>query len=230
MNITLLGHSGFLVEGEKTCLVFDYFTDELGLVDNLKLGDRKLVFFASHSHRDHFNKKILNFAKPDAVGYVLGTGIPKGSRQDTVLMDKGQREVMLGVPVQAFGSTDEGVSFLLELEGRKLFHAGDLNDWYWEAESTPEELKHDEQWFFDEVVPLADVSPDVAFLPADARLGKHALRGALHFARTMKPRLIVLMHLSGGTNLPQELRQALAKEGSLTVVADITHPGDHIEI
>jgi L-ascorbate metabolism protein UlaG (beta-lactamase superfamily) len=230
MKITLLSHSGFLIEGEKTCLVFDYFTDELNLLGNLALGERKLVFFASHSHHDHYNKKIFKFAKPGSTGYVLGRGIAKERGQDAVVLDKGQSAELMGVKAKAFGSTDEGVSFLVEMEGRKIFHAGDLNDWYWEEESTPEELQHDEKWFQDEVAPLSGASPEVAFLPVDARLGKHALRGPLYFAREMSPALIVPMHLCGGEGLPLELKQALANERINTGVANIVHPGDHIEL
>ena len=41
------------------------------------------------------------------------------------------------VTVKAFKSTDEGVAFLIEAEGKVLYHAGDLNNWVWEGE--PEE-------------------------------------------------------------------------------------------
>jgi L-ascorbate metabolism protein UlaG (beta-lactamase superfamily) len=230
MKITLLGHSGFAAEGEKAVLVFDYFTDALGIVDGLPFADKNIIFFASHSHRDHYNKKILDFARRGNVGYVLGVGIPQPKATNAVVLSKGESAEMLGVSVKAFGSTDEGVSFLVGFEGKKVFHAGDLNDWYWEDESTPQELKHDEQWFFDEAAPLAGVAPDVAFVPADLRLGRHALRGAVYFAQAMKPRHMVLMHLSGGESLPAELRERFKKEKINTDVALIARPGDSITI
>jgi L-ascorbate metabolism protein UlaG (beta-lactamase superfamily) len=230
MKITLLGNSGFIVAGEKVCLIFDYYIDKLDLLKNVPFGERTVVFLSSHSHYDHFNKAMFRYAEFSNVGYVLGQGIPKGKSPNTIVLDKGQSGEALGVPVQAFGSTDTGVSFLTELEGKAVFHAGDLNDWYWEEESTEEELKHDEQWYLDEIAPLAGLAPDVAFLPLDARLGKHALRGALHFARTVHPKWIVPMHLNGGTQLPQALRQALASEGIKATVAEIVQPGDFFEI
>lgn len=45
------------------------------------------------------------------------------------------------ISVKAFGSTDAGVSFMVETDGKKVFHAGDLNNWHWEDESTPQEVK-----------------------------------------------------------------------------------------
>ena len=34
------------------------------------------------------------------------------------------------IAVWALGSTDSGVSWIVETEGRRIFHAGDLNNWY----------------------------------------------------------------------------------------------------
>ena len=42
--------------------------------------------------------------------------------------------------MRAFRSTDQGVSFLAEAGGTRVFHAGDLNFWHWRAESTPAEV------------------------------------------------------------------------------------------
>jgi L-ascorbate metabolism protein UlaG (beta-lactamase superfamily) len=230
MKITLLGHSGFTIESERTILVFDYYTDAEGVMGKLPIGDKRTVFFASHAHRDHFNRKIFGWAGAESVGYVLGKGIPKGKSPDAaVMLGKGQSAEMQGISVRAFGSTDAGVSFLVEFEGRKVFHAGDLNDWYWEEESTRAELKRDEQRFLDELEPLRDTQPDAAFVPLDGRLGKNAFRGPVHFVKAMKPRLVIPMHLCGGEGLPAELRRRLAEEDMGTRVAELIRPGDFIE-
>ncbi len=39
--------------------------------------------------------------------------------------------------IRAYGSTDLGVSFYVEAEGKRFFHAGDLNDWHWNQEVPP---------------------------------------------------------------------------------------------
>ena len=39
-----------------------------------------------------------------------------------------------GVKIRAFKSTDEGVAFLIETEGKRIYHAGDLNNWVWAGE------------------------------------------------------------------------------------------------
>mgnify|MGYP000382206809 FL=1 len=45
------------------------------------------------------------------------------------------QELELGkVRIQTLKSTDAGVAFLVECEGRTIYHAGDLNWWHWEGE------------------------------------------------------------------------------------------------
>ena len=41
------------------------------------------------------------------------------------------------VDIRAFKSTDQGVAFLASLEGRTIYHAGDLNNWVWEGAGRP---------------------------------------------------------------------------------------------
>ena len=38
------------------------------------------------------------------------------------------------VKVRTFKSTDEGVAFMVECEGKRIYHAGDLNNWVWRGE------------------------------------------------------------------------------------------------
>jgi len=131
--------------------------------------------------------------------------------------------------VAAFGSTDLGASFRVRLDGRTIFHSGDLNDWYWEEESTPEELVADEA-AFERVVETIRAAGDavgtgpldVAFLPLDPRLGLLALRGPLRFLRRIPTKFAVPMHLPAGTDLPC----GFAREaGGLATVALLDGPG-----
>ena len=55
------------------------------------------------------------------------------------------------VCIQAFGSTDVGVSWYIETEGKRLFHAGDLNNWHWVEECTKEESMQYEKAYLGEL-------------------------------------------------------------------------------
>ena len=55
MKVTYLEHSGFAAEYKEYVLIFDWYRGSLPEFDQQK----KIYVFASHSHYDHFNKKIF---------------------------------------------------------------------------------------------------------------------------------------------------------------------------
>ena len=57
---------------------------------------------------------------------------------------------LAGVKIKSYGSTDIGISFMVYVDGINIFHAGDLNWWYW-WDDTPEEIEKAERWFKEEV-------------------------------------------------------------------------------
>ena len=99
-----------------------------------------------------------------------------------------------GIRVTAFDSTDLGVSFLLDLHGRKIFHAGDLNFWHWREESSLRDIEEAEREFVAAVKPLSRETIDIAFFPVDPRQGEMFEAGANYFILQVKPRLLIPMH------------------------------------
>ena len=57
MKVTYLEHSGFAAEYKEYVLIFDWYRGSLPEFDQQK----KIYVFASHSHYDHFNKKIFGW-------------------------------------------------------------------------------------------------------------------------------------------------------------------------
>lgn len=84
--------------------------------------------------------------------------------------------------VHAFGSTDVGVSFLIEVDGKKVFHAGDLNNWHWMDESDEPEWKGYEKNYFHELEFIMDYTREMnlVMFPVDFRLGKEYMRGPVN--------------------------------------------------
>ena len=68
MEITYIGHSGFLVELEDRCLLFDYYQGEIPPV----AFSRPLYVFVSHRHQDHYNRAVLDFRRAGCDLYFLG--------------------------------------------------------------------------------------------------------------------------------------------------------------
>ena len=78
----------------------------------------------------HLQKKLFE----EGVTYILSKDIYKhrrASKEDAdVWLAKGGIWSDDTISVWALGSTDSGVSWIVETEGKRIFHAGDLNNWY----------------------------------------------------------------------------------------------------
>mgnify|MGYP002230799531 CR=1 FL=1 len=86
------------------------------------------------------------------------------------------------------GRTDVGISFLVEAEGKKIFHAGDLNNWHWMDESSEAEWKGYERDYLFELDCICSYTRnmDVVMFPVDPRLGTEYMRGARQFVEQIK--------------------------------------------
>lgn len=208
MKLTYVFHSGFAIEGDGFTIIIDYFKDTSdnpadGYVHKeLLKKPGRLYVLSTHSHYDHFNKEILKWQeeRPDII-YIFSKEIydNQKARDDAGMylnkLDK-YRDNLLSV--QAFGSTDLGGSFLIQTKDKAIFHAGDLNNWHWNEESTPEEIKEAEDFYLRELNLLAENVKhlDLAMFPVDIRLGKDYMKGAEQFIRTIKTDIFAPMHFS----------------------------------
>ena len=203
MEVIYLLNSGFLVHVDDVLLVFDAFDDPAGVIpQELEKGRYEwLYFFASHAHFDHFNPEIAKFSTKTR-RYLLSADIrsngganrmPKEQTSWIGTYDSWQDDV---VSVTSFSSTDEGTSFLVEVNGKQIFHAGDFNWWDWTGD-TAENRKLAENAFRKQMKHLAGRSFDLVFFPVDGRLGPSMERGAKVFCAEAHPKAFVAMHSVG---------------------------------
>ena len=148
MILTYIYHSGFMLEGVSVILIFDFWRDaDNSIVERtLSTTHKRVYFLASHFHQDHFNPEILNLPVPHGKKEViLSRDIYRrrraGTEGVTAYLRRGESYRDDLITVHAFGSTDSGVSWAVHVEDKDIFHAGDLNNWHWEEESTPEEIR-----------------------------------------------------------------------------------------
>ena len=144
-KITYLHHSGFICELEDCILVFDYYMDPEGKLDDLcEVSSKPLYFFVSHFHADHFNPEINRF-ESRAEGYFIHRDCTLTLRNHEMLhcMEVGDFMVTKYFRIKMFGSTDAGGSFLINLAAR------------------------DE--YFKELERIPRVSMNIVFFPVDAR-------------------------------------------------------------
>lgn len=229
ISIDYLGGSGFLVAIGETALLFDaseHGPDRRILPEKDVLSAfKKRYVFISHRHDDHFSETVYDLCGDDAI-YVVGYDLPQPHRG--VRMQPGEERGFGAVNVRAFGSTDEGVSFLIDYAGIRIFHAGDLNLWHWRDESSITEIEAAERAFYDCVEPIPTDSIDLAFFPVDPRQGSMYDAGAGYFVMTVKPRIMIPMHFQGRGDVAS--RFALTGETKHTKIVALEEAGDHIDL
>lgn len=207
MNCTYLGHSAFLVESEHHLLLFDHTTGPIGLPS----AEKPLVVFASHRHGDHYSQSVFGFAShPGGAHFVLSDDIPASdvpSGLDVTWMGVHERAEVLGIAVMTLRSTDEGVAFILDLEGMKLYYSGDLNHWHWDGES--EAYNSAMATAYRAELERLPKSLDIAFVPVDPRLGNAYSLGAKDLLQRATVKTLVPMHFWGDSTVCSRLRRDL---------------------
>ncbi len=207
IKVTYLDHSGFAITLPEVILVMDYYRDPahaLHKILNANEG-KPVVFFVSHHHNDHYNPGIFEIAQNHARTYVLSNDVPAKNVPSTLAvqgMSAGDyvEDLPGGISVKAYGSTDEGVSFMVTTaDGKKIFHAGDLNDWHWQDESMEREVRKADEAFRKIVNRIASETAeiDIAMFPVDSRLGTDYARGARILLETIKVKNFFPMHFWG---------------------------------
>ena len=223
IRLTYIFHSGFVVETAAGILVFDYWLDLANVLPKClsRRGGRHVYVFASHFHKDHFTKDIFGWKQSlgSDVTYILSKDILKHSRAD-----KGEADVWLAkggtwadenIQVTATGSNDSGVSWIVETGGNRIFHAGDLCNWYARfladgnkyRQPYSEELGEDidpvaeEKRFLGELKGIQKIAKgfDLVMFPVDGRIGNGYTLGARQFIERFQVGMFVPMHfvLSG---------------------------------
>ncbi|MDR1557058.1 MAG: MBL fold metallo-hydrolase [Tannerellaceae bacterium] len=206
MKLTYLYHSGYVIETEAFAVVFDYYKDSGAsplkgyMHDELLRKAGRLYVLASHFHPDHFNRDVLSWKQQkDDIVYIFSSDIlheRKALTTEALFLNKGEHYADEHIYIQAFGSTDVGISFLTEMEGKRIFHAGDLNNWHWKDESDPEEAGEAEKAYLEELELLAATAArlDLAMFPIDPRLGTDYMRGAEQFVARIQTDWFAPMH------------------------------------
>lgn len=260
MELIYIYHSGFALLGDGFTVIMDYYRDSAdrgaeealhrlmdglphetaslqseGIVhDELLHRPGKLYVLSSHFHPDHFNKEVLGwrYERPDII-YIFSKDILRHRRapkEAAVWLKKGEEYEDETLKVRAFGSTDVGVSFLLEINGKRIFHVGDLNNWHWKDESEESEWRGAEKNFLHELDYLYQYTHevDVAMFPVDPRLGKEYMRGAEQFIKKIKTHIFVPMHFAPKFEQANAFRTFAEAHGVHFV--SLTHTGQRIEI
>lgn len=228
MRIHYLGNSGFFLEQEGGALVVDCYNPQAHpWLEGKLAAAREAAALVSHSHEDHYSPDLCRLAQGGGAALVLWEEIQ--GHPGALLIAPGRQVSIPGGVVRALGSTDEGVSFLINWGGKTIFHAGDLNNWHWQQDSTPEEAALAEAAFLSILADIAAIREpiDLAFFPLDPRMGEDYGRGAMQFVQALQPKTLVPMHFGQRWAAVQDAVLALARHAQ---VAPLKKPGDTLEL
>lgn len=236
MKITYVHHSGFMVELDRVSLLFDLVGGPLPTPDP----DKDLVVFASHRHADHFDPQIFSLAKSHPrITFLLSDDIwqnrvPEELNCRTQFVDPGAVLSLpdgSGLQVSAFRSTDEGVAFMVQTEGKVIYHAGDLNDWRWNGESLSYN-NHMSANYLEELKKMHGQGflPDVAMLPLDGRQEDLFALGLTEFMETVGAGAIFPMHFWGDYSVIDRLKRLPCSEPYRDRIAGISREGQEFEL
>lgn len=233
-TVTFFHHSGLTVAVGETLLVFDYWRGENGALpkaaqlSNQDLEKfKQILVFVSHDHEDHFDEAIYAWDHEHLpITYVVSDDLPIGKRGKRI--GSGESLTLGEASIQAFSSTDKGVSFYVTVAGMHIFHAGDLNLWHWREESSLREIAQAENAYYQAVAPLERLPMDIAMFPVDPRMGGLFDAGANHFIMAVKPRLFIPIHWQGRP----EVALDFARRGrtKYTEVLALTKPRERAEL
>lgn len=240
MRVTYIYHSCYLIEFGSFSVIFDYFRDALredgtSWVNDYLLGkEEDLYVLCTHSHSDHYNPEIFTWKqKKKNITYIFSHELltaRKSTDADVIYLRKEEVYHDHRLNIKAFGSTDEGGSFLLEWNNLRFFHAGDLNNWHWNEEVKNEEALTYENNFLCELELLAEESDRLylAMFPVDPRLGSDYMKGAMQFISRIGVRYFLPMHF--GEQYEKANRFAKEAERNGAVYLSLSHPGQSFDL
>lgn len=219
IEITYIFHSGFALVTDECVLIFDCWMDPNDVVKRLFRENKEKPFyvFASHFHEDHFNHDIFQWRKlwpKTPINYILSKDILKHRRaqkeEADAWMGKGASWTDGDVKVTATGSNDSGVSWIVETGGQRIFHAGDLCNWYarFLADGTADgpcfstefgiqvNPVAEEKRFLGELKDIKKLTDefDIVMFPVDGRIGNGYTLGARQFISKFRVGLFIPMH------------------------------------
>ena len=190
MGITIryLAHASFLIKVDDQNIYIDPSTNYTGLKDK-DFGPADLIL-VTHGHQDHFDKKLIKKIRklgspiiaPPNLKKELGGGIvwDLGPGQFMKLMTA---EITISAvpaynvkrfhkPGEPFHPKDLGVGYVVKIDGKKIYHAGDTD-------------------VIPEMRELGQV--DVALLPVGGKFTMD-IPEAVEAALTINPKVVIPMH------------------------------------
>lgn len=233
-KVWYLAHSGFAVQTESSFLIFDYYLDEpkggtieQGVIDPNELAEKNVIVFVSHNHDDHFNPVVFEWQKTiPNIRYILSNDIPEIPNATMIGPDDTVEQEDL--VVKTYRSTDEGVAFLVRIDGLAIYHAGDLNWWHWEGEPETYNIKMADD-YKKQIDLLAGERIDLAFVPLDPRQERQYDWGVKYLLERSNVPYVVPMHFWNQPDVIDRLLVEPYMSCHANRICPLRHRGQYLE-
>ena len=210
-----INHSTIMLDGSKSILV-DPFSDVMkgsyGIKD---------IIVSSHSHFDHFDSEMIKkHSDKDSILLAHKSCDTSSFNFEARLVEAGRMELVNGVPfrfVEAYNNKrfrnpgepfhpkGSGMGFVAELDGLKVYYAGDTD-------------------FVDEMRALGKESIDVAILPVGGTYTMDT-KDALEAVKSIRPNYVIPIHYNFIDGTEADVEEFKRKvESSTDAVVKIVKP------
>ena len=233
-KVWYLAHSGFAVQTESSFLIFDYYLDEpkggtieQGVIDPKELAEKNVIVFVSHNHDDHFNPVVFEWQKTiPNIKYILSNDISE--IPNAIMIGPNDTVEQENLVVKTYRSTDEGVAFLVQIDGLAIYHAGDLNWWHWEGELDTYNMKMADD-YKKQIDLLADERIDLAFVPLDPRQERQYDWGVKYLLERSNVPYVVPMHFWNQPDVIDRLLVEPYMSCHANRICPLRHRGEYLE-
>ncbi|MEG0249902.1 MAG: MBL fold metallo-hydrolase [Peptostreptococcus sp.] len=194
MILKYIYHSGFLLELENCSFIFDYYKGDIPEIRK----DKKLYVFSTHAHKDHYNEKIFDiFGSYKDVEFILSDDIEVKNpefRKRAKFISINSNYTIDKLNIETFESTDEGIAIMIEVDGKTIYHSGDLNWWTWLGFESEEEYQSMTDKFKKEIDKMKNKKIDLAMMVLDSRQGERFDWGMKYFLENTNTSYVAPMH------------------------------------
>ena len=233
-KVWYLAHSGFAVQTESSFLIFDYYLDEpkggtieQGVIDPKELAEKNVIVFVSHNHDDHYNPVVFEWQKTiPNIRYILSNDIPEIPK--AIMIGPDDTVEQEDLVVKTYRSTDEGVAFLVQIDGLAIYHAGDLNWWHWEGEPETYNIKMADD-YKKQIDLLAGERIDLAFVPLDPRQERQYDWGVKYLLERNNVPYVVPMHFWNQPDVIDRLLVEPYMSCHANRICPLRHRGQYLE-
>lgn len=211
ITIQYIYNSSYTIDIQDYFIVIDYFRGDLVLPPN-----KQILFIVTHSHADHYSPEIFTYPGAEKALYLLSDDVEALETVDNVTVlsqsiketetrkmaydpervkrvGPNERFEFAGIHFRSFGSTDRGISILMEIDGISIFHSGDLHAWKWPS-STEEVQEKEVKDFLTELDKIKNFPIDIGFGLVDPRLEENAFVGPDLYLEILKPQIFIPLH------------------------------------